>query len=92
MAVAMIAACVLTVHVGSSAMSKFLMYLAGPIVAGVSWQFIRENVGVPLSIDNARIKRELSIEFRPLETSKCAPKIACTAVRLLTHFIQRCKT
>ncbi|KJE92727.1 nucleoside-diphosphate-sugar epimerase [Capsaspora owczarzaki ATCC 30864] len=48
----------------STQLPKFLIYLVGPILGGLSWKYISRNVGVPLILDNSKIRRELNIEFR----------------------------
>lgn len=44
---------------------KWLMMLMGPL-AGIPRQFVRDNVGYPWKADNAKIKKELKMEFRPI--------------------------
>ncbi len=45
---------------------KWLMMLMGPL-AGIPRQFVRDNVGYPWKADNSKIKRELNMEFRPID-------------------------
>ena len=45
---------------------KWLMMLMGPL-AGIPRQFIRDNVGYPWKADNSKIKRELNMEFIPID-------------------------
>lgn len=42
------------------------MMLVGPL-AGIPRQFIKDNVGFPWKADNSKIKRELNMEFRPID-------------------------
>lgn len=49
----------------------FLTYLVGPMMAGFSWSFLKKNLGIPIHFNNDKIKKELGIEFRPInETLK----------------------
>lgn len=47
-------------------MPTWIFYIIGPL-AGYSPSFIRKNFGYDLLFDNARIRRELGIQFRPME-------------------------
>ncbi len=47
---------------------KWLMMLVGPL-AGIPRQFVRDNVGYPWKADNSKIKKELNMEFRPINDS-----------------------
>jgi nucleoside-diphosphate-sugar epimerase len=47
---------------------KFLVWLV-PSIAGFDRRFVSHNVGVPLSLDNAKSRKELGITYRPLETT-----------------------
>lgn len=44
----------------------FLLYLIGPF-EGLTWQFIRKNVGYPLHFNNTRSRERLGIEYGPVE-------------------------
>lgn len=48
----------------SSQVPKFLLYIVGPILAGLTWKYISNNVGFPLTFDSSKIKNELGFEFR----------------------------
>jgi len=47
---------------------KMLMYLMGPFL-GLSWKFIRRNIGIPIAFDTSLTQRDLEFTFRPLEES-----------------------
>lgn len=47
---------------------KWLMMLMGPM-SGIPRAFIKHNVGYPWKADNSKIKRELGMSFRPVETT-----------------------
>lgn len=50
------------------ALPKWLLMLIGPMVNKLfTRKFIRNNVNVPWKADNSKIKRELSMTFRPLK-------------------------
>lgn len=52
------------------ALPKWLVMLVGPMTNPLfSWKFIRNNVNVPWRADNSKIKNELKMEFRPLQTT-----------------------
>ena len=46
---------------------KFLVYLVGPLMASLSWHFIRHNIDVPMSFSVEKAKKELDFEFRPVK-------------------------
>lgn len=46
---------------------KFVVWLVGPIVAGVSRDFVKANVGYPVRFDGSRVTRELGLSYRPVE-------------------------
>jgi len=48
---------------------KWLTYLVGPFMAGFSWSFLRNNLGIPVYFDNSKIKKSLGIEFTSIEKS-----------------------
>lgn len=57
-------------HLPMLAAPKWLLYLIGPS-QGLSREFIRKNVGLPVAFDNRKSRRELTIDYRPLlETFK----------------------
>lgn len=48
---------------------KWLTYLVGPFMADFTWNFLRNNLGIPVYFDNSKIKKSLSIEFTSIEKS-----------------------
>jgi nucleoside-diphosphate-sugar epimerase len=48
---------------------KWLTYLVGPFMAGFTWSFLRNNLGIPVYFDNSKIKKSLGIEFTSIEKS-----------------------
>lgn len=48
---------------------KAAAWLFGPLTAGISRKFVTTNVGWPLKLDNARSKRELGLQYRPVEVT-----------------------
>ena len=48
-------------------MPKWLIWLMAPM-AGITRQFVRDNVGYPWKADNSKIKKELGMEFRSIDT------------------------
>ena len=56
--------------VSKKAVPKWLLSLIGPMInKAITRKFVRNNINVPWKADNSKIKKELGIEFRPLETS-----------------------
>jgi nucleoside-diphosphate-sugar epimerase len=51
------------------AMPKWLIWLLGPIVAGISRKMVALNVDVPWRADNSKAIRELGLTYRPLKES-----------------------
>ncbi len=47
---------------------KLLLYITGPFM-GLSWKFIRKNIGISIAFDTTQVKRDLNFEFRPLSES-----------------------
>ena len=45
---------------------KFFVYLLGPL-QGLSWKYIKLNVGIPIKFDNSYSKKDLEIEYTPIE-------------------------
>jgi len=45
---------------------KFLVYLIGPL-QGLSWKYTKLNVGIPINFDNSYSKKDLGIEYTPIE-------------------------
>lgn len=45
---------------------KALLYLFGP-KSGLSWRYIRRNVGIPVRYDNRKSKERLGLFYRPME-------------------------
>eukprot|EP01136_Pigoraptor_vietnamica_P035823 Opistho-1_new@101572 len=52
-----------------STVPKFLLYIVGPIIGGISWDFISNNVNIPTLFDNSKSKRELALDYTPIETT-----------------------
>jgi len=50
----------------NSKVPKFFLYLLGPL-RGISWRFIKLNVGIPIRFDNSYSKKDLGIEYTPIE-------------------------
>lgn len=48
---------------------KFLMYIVGPIMAGMSWDYITKNIALPLIFDNSYSKENLGLTYRNIETT-----------------------
>lgn len=46
---------------------KALVYVVGPF-EGLSWRFVRDNVGIPIRIDTTR-SRDLGVEYRSIDDS-----------------------
>lgn len=46
---------------------KALVWLVGPIAAGVSRRFVKLNVGYSIRFDNTRSRQTLQIHYRPIE-------------------------
>ncbi|MGM0613206.1 MAG: SDR family oxidoreductase [Bacteroidota bacterium] len=59
-------------HLGNSypipkkKLPKAMLYLAGPF-AGFSRKFIKKNIGIPVYFDNSRAKRQLDIDYTPVD-------------------------
>ena len=51
----------------NSAAPKWLLWLIGPIVAGMPRKFISRNVNIPWKADNSKSVRELGMTYRPLK-------------------------
>jgi nucleoside-diphosphate-sugar epimerase len=47
---------------------KPFLYLFGPL-QGISWKFIKLNVGIPIQFDNSYSKKDLGIEYTPVENT-----------------------
>ena len=45
---------------------KFMLYVIGPL-QGLSWKYIKLNVGIPIEFDNSYSKKDLGIEYTPIE-------------------------
>lgn len=63
---------ILQSHLGDSypipkkKLPKAMLYLAGPF-AGFSRKFIKKNIGIPVYFDNSRAKRQLDIDYTPVD-------------------------
>ncbi|MDX1570487.1 MAG: NAD-dependent epimerase/dehydratase family protein [Xanthomonadales bacterium] len=51
------------------ALPKWLVWIIGPMAAGISRKFVSRNVDVPWRADNSKSKRELGVTYRPLKES-----------------------
>lgn len=52
------------------AMLKWVIWLVGPAInKGLTRKYVTQNIGLPWKADNSKSKRELKIEYRPLEDS-----------------------
>lgn len=52
------------------ALPKWLLMLVGPMANKLfTRKFIRNNINVPFNADNSKIKKELGLTFRPLQTT-----------------------
>jgi len=47
---------------------KFLVWILAPML-GIKRDFVKRNVGYPIEFDNSRAKKELDINFMPIEAS-----------------------
>jgi nucleoside-diphosphate-sugar epimerase len=54
----------------SRELPKWLAWLIGPM-AGLERRFVSRNVGYPVTLDNARSRRELGMSYRPLAHTLC---------------------
>ena len=45
---------------------NFLTYIVGPFMAGFSWSYLKRNLGIPVQFSNEKIKKELGVDFRPI--------------------------
>jgi len=52
-----------------SEVPKFLMYLIGPMMAGLTWKFVSNNIGLPLLFDNSYSKSDLGLTYRDMSTT-----------------------
>ncbi|QFT67366.1 short chain dehydrogenase [Labrenzia sp. THAF35] len=48
---------------------KWIVWLVGPIVGGISRKFVTNNVDVKWRADNSKSKRALGVTYRPMKTS-----------------------
>lgn len=46
---------------------KFLIYIFGPLFNGLSWNFLRKNLDIPVQFNHHKIKSTLNMNFRPLK-------------------------
>ena len=46
---------------------KFVVWAVGPLMGPVTREFVARNVNHPLRIDNARSRKELGVQYRPVE-------------------------
>lgn len=45
---------------------NFLIYIFGPIFSGLSWNYLKKNLNIPIYFNNDKIKKSLNLSFRPL--------------------------
>lgn len=53
--------------IGKWVLPKFLFYVLGPLLVGVTTSFVKKNVGYPLQFDNSKSKETLGMMYRPVE-------------------------
>jgi hypothetical protein len=46
---------------------KFMIWLIGPLVAGIQRNLVSRNVGHPLRLDNRRGRQQLGLSYRSVE-------------------------
>jgi nucleoside-diphosphate-sugar epimerase len=56
----------------SRQLPNWLAYIFAPLLAGFSWNYLKKNLGIPVLGNNAKIKKELGMEFRPLSETLLA--------------------
>lgn len=44
---------------------NFLIYIFGPLFNGLSWNFLKKNLNIPIKFNNQKIKNSLGMSFRP---------------------------
>lgn len=49
-----------------SYLPRFILYLFGPF-QGFNWAYLRKNIGFPMRVDNSYSKKNLQMEYRPVE-------------------------
>lgn len=54
-----------------SLLPKFVVWLVGPIAAGVSRRFVKLNVGYSIRFDNSKSRKLLGLEYRPMKETLC---------------------
>ena len=48
---------------------KFMFYILGPILAGLSWEWVSKNIGYEIKFDNTKSKKVIGIQYKdPKET------------------------
>ena len=51
---------------------KFMFYILGPILAGLSWEWVSKNIGYEIEFDNSKSINELGVQYTdPKETLVC---------------------
>ncbi len=43
---------------------KFMFYILGPIIAGLSWEWVSKNIGYEIKFDNSKSIKELGIQYK----------------------------
>ncbi len=61
-----------------------LLYLVGPFM-GLSWRFLRNNLGIPIRINNTKSREKLGLEYRPLRQALLDQVAAMQAAGLLPN-------
>lgn len=56
-------------NIPKKTLPKWLTYLVGPFMAGLTWNYLKNNLGIPVFFDNSKIKKTLGIEFTSIEKS-----------------------
>ncbi len=57
-------------RVATGIVPRALLFVVGPLVAGLSWKWISRNVGAfSAKVDNTRSRERLGITYRPFETT-----------------------
>jgi nucleoside-diphosphate-sugar epimerase len=49
------------------ALPKIMVYLLGPIMAGLTWKYIWRNLGIPMKWDNSYSIKDLKLDYTPID-------------------------
>lgn len=52
--------------ISTKKLPKILIYIFGPIFNGLSWNYLKKNLNIPLKFNNQKIKESFDMSFRPL--------------------------